>query len=260
MTQIATKLRQMIELVDEFDAFEKLDRDMSLFSVAIGTLRKDKSLVADIIKITDGDSDGLGAIALSRILTEDYLHLLFLNANQDDLTENIENFNLHPHIENYSSLQAMKDWGFDFSEENDVERVVKESSAAFEANKARFLRRKAKEDTFNPDDYYRTWTKLSLNDLIKKTGLPDTDEGRHSLKFMTETYDNASTIVHHNSLAIWLLAGQGDKIFSDEYPELALTVSRIVFSQTVKLALEIAEPKIGEEKLAEYMTRLADIL
>lgn len=257
---MTTKLSKLIQLVDEFDNFGKLDRDMSLFSVAIGTLRKDKSLVADIIKTTDDSSDGLGAIVLSRILTEDYLHLLFLNANQDDLIENIENFNLHPHIENYSSLQAMKEWGFDFSKEDEAERIINESSTAFEANKARFLRRKAKEGTFNADDYYRTWTKLSLNDLIKNTGLADTDEGRHSLKFMTETYDNASTIVHHNSLAIWLLASQGDKIFSDEYPELALTVSRIVFSQIIKLALEIAEPKIGEEKLAEYTTRLADIL
>lgn len=106
------KLVRLIQLIDDFDTFGKLKRDMSLFSVAIGTLRKDKSLAADIIRVTNEDSDGLGAMALTRILIEDYLHLMFLNQNQADLTQNIENFNAHPHMQHYASLQAMKEWGF----------------------------------------------------------------------------------------------------------------------------------------------------
>lgn len=259
MIKTAEKLSKIIQLVDEFDTFGKLDRDMSLFSVAIGTLRKDRSLAADILKIAGNDSDGLGAIALSRILSEDYLHLLYLNANQEDLAENIENFNTHPHIEHYSSIRAMKEWGFDFSGQ-DAERVIKATTNAFAAYKDRFQRRKPKEGGFDPDDYYRTWTKLSLNDLIKNSGLSSTTAGKKRLKFITETYDNASSVVHHNSFVVWLLANQGAAIFSGEYPELALTVSVIVFNQMVDLVLEIAQPRIGEEQRAQYLNRLADML
>ena len=84
----------MIQLVDEFDTFGKLDRDMLLFSAVVGILRKDRSLAAGLLRIDD--SDGLGAIAWGRIL--DYLHLLYLNADRDNLAENIENFGLIPKI------------------------------------------------------------------------------------------------------------------------------------------------------------------
>lgn len=261
MTKTAEKLSKIIQLVDEFDNFGKLDRGMSLFSAAIGTLRKDRSIAYDILKITGSDSDGIGAIALSRILSEDYLHLLFLSVDEDGLADKMQDFNTHPHVENYSSIQAMKSWGFDFSDPDAV-RVVNAATEAFEANKDRFLRprRTANGNEFDPDDYYRTWTKLSLNDLIKSTKLSETEDGKQHLLFMTETYDKASSVIHHNSLVVWLLATQGAKIFSDEHPDLALTVSVIVFSQMVKLVLEIAQPTIGDERCAEYMTRLADVL
>lgn len=88
---------ELIKFIDRYDTFGNRDRDMSLLSVAVGTLRKDRSLAKDILSITSG-GDGLGSIALSRIITEDYLHLLYLNRNQDSLEENMDKFNTHPHI------------------------------------------------------------------------------------------------------------------------------------------------------------------
>jgi hypothetical protein len=70
------QLKELIQLIDDFDTFGSQSRQMSLFSVAIGTLRKDRSIAADILDVTNPSNDGLGALALSRILIEDYLHLL----------------------------------------------------------------------------------------------------------------------------------------------------------------------------------------
>jgi hypothetical protein len=96
MNSQTEKLEQLIQLVDDFDTCGKLNRDMSLFSVAIGTLRKDRSIAQDIYGLSLANSDGLSMLALSRIMTEDYLHLLFLNENQESLAEQIDNFNAHP--------------------------------------------------------------------------------------------------------------------------------------------------------------------
>lgn len=254
------KLVRLIQLIDDFDTFGKLKRDMSLFSVAIGTLRKDKSLAADIIRVTNEDSDGLGAMALTRILIEDYLHLMFLNQNQADLTQNIENFNAHPHMQHYASLQAMKEWGFPL-ESKEAKELIESVNAGFQAHKDKFLRHKNPKEPFDPDDYYRTWTKTSLGKLVKKSGLTDSEADKKSLKFLTETYDTASSIIHHDSFIIWFLASQDKNFLSEQYPDLALTISVIALSRIVNVVLQISQPVIDDDTLyLQHLNKLGDIL
>ena len=261
MSSQAEKLHQLIQLIDEFDTFGKLNRDMSLLSVAIGTLRKDRSIAQDIYGLSGASSDGLGMLALSRILTEDYLHLLFLNENQESLAEQIDNFNAHPTIEHYVSLKAMEEWGFEFDESQDTKDLIAKVTAGFEKNKERFLRRRETENSFDPDDYYRTWTKVNLNELVKRSGLAVTDEGKRSLKFLTETYDSASSIIHHNSFIVWLLACQDKSVLADEYPDLALTISVITLSRMINLVMQISHAVVQDEELyAGQLNKLADIL
>ncbi len=253
------KLEQLIEFAIEFDTFGVLEKSLTLNSVAIGTLRKDISIAKDLNSISEATSDGLGSLALSRILIEDYLHLLFLSKTEN-LEEQIENFNAHPRISHYISLQAMQEYGFDFLETKESKVLMDQVIAGFAESKHRFLRR-AESDTFNPDDYYRTWTKLSLDSLIQSTGLTDTDQGNKRLKFIVETYDTASSVIHHDSFIIWLAATQGIAILGDEYPELALTIAATVFSQMLKLVMETTN-SANEDKqlLTQQINILADIL
>lgn len=255
-----TKLIQLIKLIDDFDTFKNLERDMSLFSVAIGTLRKDRSLALDITKITDGNSDGLGAMALSRVLIEDYFHLMFLNENQDGLIQQIENFNAHPTIQHYTSLQAMKEWGFSLDTQEDKDLITK-VSAEFEKNKNKFLRSNPPKDPFNPDDYYRTWTKISLDKLIAKSGLTSTTTSKRSLKYLTEMYNTGSQIIHHDSFIIWLLASQDKSVLSNNYPGFALSISVITMSRIINLVFQISQPIINnDEQYAQLLNKLTDIM
>ena len=252
-------LIELTQLIDGFDKFGPQSKEMSLFSVAIGTLRKDRSIAGDIMQITARPNGGLGVTALTRILIEDYLHILFLDEDRPSLTEHLEDFNLHPHIDHYVSIQAMKAWGFQF-EKGDEETLAK-IEEAFEKNKARFLRRKQAKDPFDPEDYYRTWTKLGLLELIAKTGLPKDESMAKSLHYINETYNHGSTIIHHNAFIIWLLASQGSSIFSQGFPGVALDVSLITLSRTYNLCLKIAGEEAGDvNKYAEELTQLADVM
>jgi hypothetical protein len=252
-------LIELTQLIDGFDKVGSLSKEMSLFSVAIGTLRKDRSIAEDIIQITATPNGGLGATALTRILIEDYLHLLFLEDNRPNLTKHLEDFNLHPHIDHYVSVQAMKAWGFKF--EKDDEATLVKIEDAFEKNKARFLRRKQAKDPFDPEDYYRTWTKLGLLDLIARTSLPKDAATAKSLHYINETYNHGSTIIHHNAFIIWLLANQGSNFFSQGFPGVALDVSLITLSRTYNLCIKIAGEEAGDvNKYAIEMTQLADVM
>ena len=231
---------------------------MSLFSVAIGTLRKDQSLAQDILSIAS-TGDGLGSMALSRIITEDYLHLLYLKHNEDNLEENIDKFSTHPHIQNYISLQLVKEVGIPI-DSPEAKQIVAQIIAEFENHKAKFLRRR-ESSTFNPDDYYRTWTGISLDNLIKKTGLADTEDGKKSLKFTTETYDMASSAIHHNSLLIWLFAAQEKELFLDEYPDLSMHIVFTTLNRLITLVIEIEQSTTkNEERHGVLLNELADIM
>jgi hypothetical protein len=261
MNEKQTQLNQLLQLIDDFDTFGNQSRKMSLFSVAIGTLRKDRSIAADILNLTTKDSDGLGALALCRIIIEDYLHLLFLDSDHNQLDERLDNFNVHPNIENYSSIQAMKARGFDFGDPKAAEFVIEQATAGFTQHKDKFQRRKHVKEPFDPDDYYRTWTKLSLDDLITQSGIPDDPAGKMSLKFMVETYGAASTIIHHDAFIIWFLASQGIEILHDSYPDLALTITFISLSRTINLVIKISRD--ADDNIAKHHSeeaRLVDIM
>lgn len=258
MQRDVTKLQELLRIIDEFDNFGQMPRDMSLFSVAVRTLRKDKSISTDIVSLINANSNGMGTIALSRILIEDYLHMLFLKDNPDKLTENIKNFNLHPYIEHYASLQAMRDWGIDLSD-NEATRVTAAVEMAFEANKSRFLRpHRPTSGTFDPDDYYRTWTKFNLDNLVKSTSLTETPAGLKTLKFITEAYGTASTIVHHNSFNIWLLSSQDGTLAREVYSEIAIMISEIVLGRIINVALGIAPSEEDDPmRIPNLLSRLA---
>jgi hypothetical protein len=234
---------------------------MSLLSVALGTLRKDRSIAVDITQITSANNDGLGALALSRILIEDYLHLLFLDSDRAELPRRLDDFNNHPHIEHYSSMQAMNEWGFDFGDPRVAKAILDQVNKGFEQHKHKFLRRKHPKESFDADDYFRTWTKISLNELITKSGIPSDAGDKKSLQFMTQTYDTASTIIHHNAFIIWFLANQGTKMLKSEYPDLALTISFISLSRTINLVIKIARDEAKDGNMYDVeQTRLADIM
>lgn len=251
-------IKGLINFIDRYDTFGNRNRDMSLFSVAIGTLRKDQSLAGDILNIAS-TGDGLGSMALSRIITEDYLHLLYLSRNQDSLEENIDKFNTHPHIQHYISLQLVKEVGIPL-DSSEAKRMVAQITAEFEKHKAKFLRRR-ESTTFNPDDYYRTWTGTSLDNLIKKTNLASTEEGKKSLQFMTETYDMASSVIHHNSFLIWLFATQDKEVFLDEYSDFSLHVVFTTLNRLIALVIEIEQTEAkNEDKQAALLNELADLM
>lgn len=255
-----SKLNQLIELVDAFDTFSNLERDMSLFSVAIGTLRKDRSIARDIYLINSTQSDGLGSMALTRILIEDYLHLKFLFQNQDKLDENIANFNAHPNIKNYATLQSMLDWGIPQAEiESQV--PVQKVNAGFEEHKARFLRAQTPSEPFNPDDYWRTWTKTTLDKMVKKTGLTDSEAEKRSLMFQTEIYEKSSSVIHHDSFIIWFLATQQNSFFAKNFPGLASTMSVLTLLKSFKLVLDISQPVLDDDELIlRFTNSLTDII
>jgi hypothetical protein len=255
MTNHEIQLEKLLRLINRFDAFGDQSRSMSLFSVAIGTLRKDRSIASDILTLTTSLSTGLGALALSRILIEDYLHLRLLDSDPAELPQRLDDFNNHPHIDHYWTIQAMREWGFDFSDNDEVKATMASVEKAFARHKDRFLRKGHGKEPFKADDYYRTWTGLTLNDLITKSGLPTEDGDKKALKFMTETYDAGSTVIHHNAFIIWFLASQGFDMFSANYPELAVEVSFIVLNGLMNLMLKIArnEPRAGEKYLAEQL-------
>lgn len=261
MNDYSDKIVQLVGFIDRFDTFGNLKRDMSLFSIAIGTLRKDKSIAQDIIKIASPESDGFGAVALSRILVEDYLHLLYLNDNPDDLETNIDKFNTHPNIEHYSNLESMKKWGFQLDETQETKDTLQKVRDGFDENKDKFLRRKESDTGFNPDDFYRTWTCISLDKLISETRLTETDEGKRSLGHMTEMYNLGSNVIHHNSFLIWFLACQDKHIIADEYPHMALNATFITLNKLIDLVIEISQTiKKDEEQQARLLNELADIM
>ncbi len=261
MGERQNQLTQLIQLIDDFDTFGKQSKQMSLLSVAVGTLRKDRSIATDIVSITSTNSDGLGALALSRILIEDYLHLLYLDSDHSELPQRLDDFNSHPHIEHYSSIQTMNDWGFDLGNPEEVKTILDQVNKGFEQHKHKFLRRKHAREPFDADDYFRTWTKVSLNELITKAGIPSEAGDKKNLQFMTQTYDTASAIIHHNAFIIWFLANQGTKLLRDEYPDLALTISFISLSRTLNLVIKIARDEAQDDtKYGAEQTRLADVM
>jgi hypothetical protein len=252
-------IAELIGFIDRYDTFKDRDRDLSFFSVALGTLRKDQLLAQDILTLSSSGSEGIGTMALSRIMTEDYLHLLYLNHNQDNLESNIDRFNTHPYIQHYIAIQMLKELGFrlDSPEEK---KMIAQASAEFETHGAKFLRRK-KSSTFNSDDYSRTWTGIGLDSLIKKTGLTSTDGDMKSLKFMTETYDMASSVIHHNSFLIWLFATQDREIFLNEYPEFSQRIVFITLNKLIALVFEIEQTvSKDEKKQARLLNELTDIM
>ncbi len=60
MSERQNQLNKLIQLIDDFDTFGRQSKQMSLFAVAIGTLRKDRSIATDIASLTATNSDGLG--------------------------------------------------------------------------------------------------------------------------------------------------------------------------------------------------------
>ncbi len=188
------------------------------------------------------------------------MHLLFLDSDHSELAQRLDDFNTHPHIEHYSSIQAMKAWGFDLGDLN-AEDMLRKIADSFTLHKDRFQRHKRTKEPYDPDDYWRTWTKVSLNELIIQSGIANDAAGKKSLHFMTETYDAASKIIHHNAFIIWFLANQDLKLLRDEYPDLALTISFISLSRTTNLVIKIARDESKDDTMYEIeQTRLADIM
>lgn len=254
-------ITQLVNFIDKFDTYGNLKRDMSLFSITIGTLRKDRSIALDILRNTTPECDGLGAIALSRILIEDYLHLIYLNDNPSDSEDNIDKFIIHPKIENYLSIKSMESWGFEIENTQENKAMIEDIKNEFNKNKNKFLRRRESDNGFDADDYYRTWTCISLDKLISKLDLTKTNDGRKSLKYMTEMYSLGSNVIHHNSFLIWQLACQNKKLITDGYSDIALNVTFDILSKLINLTIDISQTISKDEKLhAQLLNELVDIM
>jgi Family of unknown function (DUF5677) len=242
--------RRLIALADEFDNFGKLDRKMKLFAVAIGTLRKDREIAEDIVVLNENNQSGMGAMGLSRILVEDYFNLRYLNNNSEALDKNLDLFNSHPNVDHYGSMKSMLEWGYPFSEEEKLSFPAIDE--AFQENKDKFLRPGKKHEPYNRENYYRTWSKLSLEDLISKSGFADEDQS--TAHFLSENYNTGSSMIHHNAFNIWYLATQGrDTELADEgYKDISSRVTFAVLNRLLNLAIDIFSKETGDEKTALY--------
>ncbi|OGL22446.1 hypothetical protein A2707_03930 [Candidatus Saccharibacteria bacterium RIFCSPHIGHO2_01_FULL_45_15] len=244
--------RKLILLIDEFDSFGKLDRNMPLFAIAIGTLRKDREIAEDIVVLNENSRSGMGALGLSRILTEDYFNLRYLNNNPDLIEENLDLFNSHPTVDHYGSMKSMLNWGYPFSKEEAL--IFPSIEAGFEKNKEKFLRRGKSHEPYKQDNYYRTWTRLGLEDLISKSGFEDED--LKTLHFLNENYNTGSTIIHHNAFNIWYLAtqGRGTELAEEGYRDISARVTFIVLNRILNLVINIFSKETKDEETALHFT------
>jgi len=194
------------------------------------------------------------------VLIEDYLHLRLLHSDPAKLSMRLADFEVHPHIDHYWTIEAMKEWGFEFGSSQDVKKMLHEIDQAFKSHGSRFLRKGRVKDSRIADDYYRTWTKLTLNQLISMSGLPQEGD-KKSLRFMLDTYDQGSAIIHHNAFTIWFLATQKTEMMSKSYPSLAVDLSFIMLSKIMEIVIKIARAE--EDNLSKYQSeeaRLLDIM
>lgn len=251
--------RKLILLIDAFDSFGKLDRKMPLFAIAIGTLRKDREVAEDIVVLNENNRSGMGALGLSRILTEDYFNLRYLNNNPNSLEENLDLFNSHPTVDHYGSMKSMLEWGYPFSNEEAL--LFLSIQAGFEKNKNKFLRQGKSHKPYKQDNYYRTWTKLGLEDLISKSGFADEDP--KTLHFLNENYNLGSTMIHHNAFNIWYLAtqGRGTELAEEGYKDISARVTFIVMNRILNLVINIYSNETKNEEVAlHFILELEKIL
>ena len=242
--------RRLITLIDEFDNFGTLDRKMQLFAIAIGTLRKDRDIAEEIVVLNENKQSGMGAMGLSRILIEDYFNLRYLDNTPEALDENLDLFNSHPNVDNYGSMKSMLEWGYPFSEEEKISFPRIED--AFQKNKDKFLRPGKKHEPYNRDNYYRTWSKLSLEALISKSGFAEEDQS--AAHFLSESYNTGSSLIHHNAFNIWYLAtqGRGTELAEMGYQDISGRVTFSVLSRELNLVINIFSKETGDEKTALY--------
>lgn len=252
-------VKKLIVLIDEFDSFGTLDRKVPLLGIAIGTLRKDRDIAHDIVELNENSHSGLGSMALARILIEDYFNLRFLNYDKDNLDSNIDLFNTHPSIDHYGSMRSMLNWGYPFGE--DEKLIFPQIEAGFEKNKDKFLRRGKKHDPYVQDNYYRTWNKMSLEELISKSGF--VEEDLRTLHFLNEHYNTGSSVIHHNAFNIWFLATQGrdNDLINQGYREISIRVTFDVLQRLLNLVINIysSETK-NEESALHFILELEKIL
>lgn len=257
---MSNHITDLIKLIDDIDKFGQLDRHMPLFAIAIGTMRKDREIASDINVLLESSSSGYGVIALSRIITEDFLHLKYLENSGDDLNKNIDYFNTHPYIDHYASKQSMLNWGYKFSDEEKA--IFPGIAQGFEANKDKFLRSGHSHEPYSADSYYRTWTKIGLDKLISKLRLIEGADQK-SVHFMNENYNIASTIIHHNAFTIWFLAteGRGTDLARLGYSDIADRATFISLSRIINLIIKILdnEPTIEQDN-STYIQRLEKIM
>lgn len=252
-------LLELIELIDRFDNLGKLDRKLPLFAIAIGTLRKDRQIGDDIFALLAGQKSGFGALALSRILVEDYFYLRYLAFNPDRLSENLELFNSHPNIDHYASMKSMKTWGYKFSEEE--ASVIPSLEQGFETVKDKFLRPGKQHEPYDADNYFRTWTRLNLDSVIAKCHFDEEDQS--TIHFLNENYNFASSLIHHNAFNIWFLATQGGNsaLTNSGYNDIAYRVTFIVLNRQLKLVLDIyGKEEENQSRALEYLLKLEKIL
>ena len=250
---------KLLALIDDFDSFGKLDRDMQLFAIAIGTLRKDREIAEDIVLLNQTNQSGIGSLALSRILIEDYFNLKYLEHNPETLTKNLSLFNSHPNVDHYGSMRSMIEWGYPFSDEEKI--MVTQVEQAFQANKDDFLRPNKTHDPYIRDNYYRTWSKLSLEDLIAKSGFVEEDP--INAKFLTEHYGSGSSMIHHNAYNVWYMAtqGRGTELAEEGYKDISARVTFLVTSRILNLAINIFSKESGEDEVAlKYILQLEGII
>jgi hypothetical protein len=154
------KLSKLIQFIDDLDDLGRFTGKLDVIAVTFGTLRKDRSLASDIYSIASSQTDGLGVVAISRILIEDYIYLSYLIRNEENRDMLLKDFENHPSVELYLSIIAMHEWGFQFDNTKETETTLLKAKMGFEKHKDSFLRYKTAKIPLNTDDYYRTWTKM----------------------------------------------------------------------------------------------------
>lgn len=258
MNKEYTRLGKLIHFIDDLDDLGGFTGGATALTVIFGTLRKDKSLASDIYTIASSQNDGLGIVALSRILVEDYIYLSYLIRSEDNRQALLKDFDNHPAVESYLSILAMREWGFQFDGSPETAAMLFKAKAKFQVHKDAFLRRKPIKGSINADDYYRTWTKMNLNDVIKKSGIVNSSD-RKELQTSKQVYDAGSGVIHHNAFLIWNLSRVGTELISESYPKLGIGVSVSTLAKIIQLAIEVKYSG-DDKKYTETLNRLSDIL
>jgi len=195
-------------------------------------------------------------IALCRILIEDYIHLSYLLNSPETPKKLLANINNHPKIEAYLKAYTVQEWGIDLTEEQ-VETLAK-AKIGFEETKGEFLRYSKESEQFNPNDYYRTWTKKPLDTVIKESGI-SAEGNKSELGLVKQMYDVGSDIIHHNAYFIWQLSRENLELIAGALPEASAAIAISTLAKIVNLALSV-KYNDDKESYALKLDKLANIL